>query len=173
MSDPRFPIGGFERPSGLSEAERDVAISEIAKLPSALEDAVTGLSEVQLVTPYRAGGWTISQVVHHLVDSHINSLCRFKLGLTEESPVIRPYDEDSWVRTPDAVTSVDDAIALLREIHKRWVSLLRSMTDEDFERSIVHPDSGTWTLAQLLALYAWHGKHHLAHITETGKAKGW
>ena len=142
-------------------------------LPTALRGAVRGLSEPMIQTPYREGGWTLGQVVHHLVDSHINSLWRFKLGLTEKLPVIRPYEEDSWVRTADAQGSVDDAVVLLGEIHKRWVTLLRSMTDEQFERKIVHPDSGEWTLAQMLALYAWHGKHHLAHITETRKANGW
>jgi uncharacterized damage-inducible protein DinB len=173
MSDPRYPIGHFKRPAGLSKPERDLLIAEVEILPKCLRDVLRDFSEPMIQTPYREGGWTLGQVVHHLVDSHINSFCRFKLGLTEKIPVIRPYQEDAWARTADAQGSIEDAVVLLDELHKRWVMLLRSMTDDEFERVIVHPDSGEWTLAQMLALYAWHGKHHLAHITETKKTNGW
>lgn len=165
-SDPRFPIGKFSRPEGLTPFERQELISQVASLPDALASAINGLSDEMLDTPYREGGWTLRQVAHHLADSHINSLCRFKLALTESNPVIRPYDEDAWVRLADSGGHPSAAVELLRSVHIKWVSILESMSAEDFSRTLTHPDSGLWNLDQMLALYAWHGRHHVAHITE-------
>ncbi len=172
-SDSRYPIGDFQRPSELSDRERDEMISEIAALPVRLQEALAGLDEDMVQTPYREGGWTLLQVAHHLADSHINSLCRFKLALTEERPVIRPYLEDEWVSLADARDSADAAVKLLVGVHRKWVAILQSMSSEDFSRTLVHPDTGVWTLDQMLALYAWHGRHHLAHITEARRIRGW
>ena len=172
-SDPRYPIGEFDRPSELSEGERGQMISEIAGLPIMLKKALAGLDEDMVQTRYREGGWTLLQVAHHLADSHINSLCRFKLALTEERPLIRPYLEDEWVELADAKDSADSVVLLLTSVHRKWVAILRSMSPEDFSRTLTHPDTGVWTLDQMLALYAWHGRHHIAHITEARRIRGW
>lgn len=173
MNDPRFPIGEFCRPADLSESERLTLIAQIETLPDELEKCVFGLSDEMLETPYREGGWKLRQVVHHLADSHINALCRFKLALTESNPVIRPYDEDLWVSLADSSAPLSEAIALLRSIHLKWVAILGSLPADDFSRTLIHPDSGIWTLDQMLALYAWHGRHHLAHIAQARLARGW
>lgn len=173
MSDPRFPIGEFLRPSALSDSERQLLIGRIAQLPKELEKATEGLSAERLDTPYREGGWTLRQVVHHLADSHINALCRFKLALTEMNPVIRPYDEDRWVRLADSAGPAYAAFGLLEGVHVKWVAILLSMSAEDFSRTLTHPDSGVWTLDQMLALYSWHGLHHVAHITTARRVHGW
>lgn len=173
MSDLRFPIGGFVRPDGLSDSEREECIREISDLPILLGAAIEGLTTEQLDTPYREGGWTLRQVAHHLADSHINSLCRFKLALTEVNPVIRPYEEDAWVRLADSGDPPTSAVDLLRAVHVKWVSILRAMNPDDFSRTLVHPDSGVWNLDQMLALYSWHGRHHVAHVTEARRINGW
>jgi uncharacterized damage-inducible protein DinB len=168
--DPRFPIGKF---NPASYPERSENINIIAELPAALSAALLGLSDEHLDTPYREGGWTLRQTVHHIADSHINSLCRFKLALTEESPTIRPYAEEKWAELSDSRMPVDVSLRIIEGVHARWADLLRSMTDEQFAREFVHPETGPWKLEGVLGLYAWHSLHHLAHITSTRERHGW
>jgi uncharacterized damage-inducible protein DinB len=169
-TDPRFPIGKFDPVSFRSRSEN---IKSIAELPSRLTNAVAGLSENQLHTPYREGGWTLRQTVHHIADSHINSLCRLKLALTEDAPTIRPYHEERWAELPDSRMPVDVSLKIIEGVHSRWSSLLESMSEADFQREFIHPDTGNWTLENMLALYAWHSRHHTAHITSTRERHGW
>lgn len=163
--DPRYPIGRFSPPGAYAAEETAAWIGEIAILPTHLREAVKGLDEAALDTPYREGGWTVRHVVHHLPDSHLNAYVRFKLALTEESPTIRPYDEAAWARLPDAAGAVELSLDLLEALHRRWVALLETMDEAAFRRAFVHPEHGrTMTLHATLALYAWHGRHHLAHV---------
>lgn len=172
--DLRYPIGKFRRPERLSEAERIQCIDAIAAAPGALRDAVRGLDDRQLDTPYRPGGWTVRQVVHHVPDSHINSYVRFKLALTEDMPTIKPYHEARWAELPEARTApIEMSLGFLETLHVRWVAMLRGMTEADFARTLHHPESGKMSLDQMLALYAWHGKHHVAHITALRAREGW
>ena len=173
--DLRYPVGSFQVPSQITAEERTRWISEIAALPGHLRAAVSGLSDPQLDTPYRPGGWTVRQVVHHLPDSHLNAYVRFKLALTEPEPTIKPYDEIAWAALPDTQqTPPEISLTLLDALHHRWVTLLRSMSAGDFARTLVHPEHGrSMSLEWMLALYAWHGRHHLAHIINTGKRMGW
>jgi uncharacterized damage-inducible protein DinB len=165
MADLRYPIGRFSFPESTTPEQRRDWIREMADAPARLRAAVSGLSEPQLDTPYRPGGWTVRQVVHHLPDSHINSYVRFKLALTEDTPTIKPYDEALWAKLPDAVaTPIETSLRLMEGLHGRWVGLLESMSDTDFSRAFRHPEIGMVRLDQNLALYAWHGKHHVAHI---------
>ena len=174
MDDPRYPVGRYKAPPEVSSEQRDAWIGEIAAAPAALRAAVSGLGEAQLDTPYREGGWTVRQVVHHVPDSHMNAFVRFKLALTEDNPTIKPYDEAAWARVADtARTPVDVSLTLLDALHTRWVVLLESLADTDFARRLVHPDRGPITLDWLLQLYAWHGRHHTAHITELRKRQDW
>jgi uncharacterized damage-inducible protein DinB len=174
MTDPRYPIGPFVTPAALSAAERAAAIEQIDWAPAALRRAVQGLGADQLDTPYRDGGWTVRQVVHHVPDSHMNAYVRFKLGLTEDRPTIKPYDQARWVATAEvAAVPVDVSLSLLTALHARWVALLRVMSASDFARVILHPEMGTLTLDQVLALYAWHGRHHTAHITALRERNRW
>lgn len=174
MPDPRYPIGRFVPPEEVTEAHIQEWINQIAEMPASLREAVAGLSAAQLDTPYREGGWTVRQVVHHVPDSHLNSYVRFKLALTEEAPTIKPYDEQAWARLGDSRdTPVEVSLRLLEALHQRWVVLLRGLKEEDWQRSFVHPESGPTTLARTLGLYAWHGSHHVAHITELRKRMGW
>ena len=169
--DPRFPIGRFDASKFSSRREN---VATITELPANIRAAVDGLSDGQLDTPYRDGGWTLRQTVHHVADSHINSLCRFKLALTEdEPPTIRPYYEDRWAELPDSKMPVDVSLKIIGGVHARWTALLESMRDEDFRREFVHPETGNWTLEGVLALYAWHSRHHTAHITSTRERNGW
>ena len=171
MDDPRFPIGKFDAQNFPS---REGNINTIAELPLRLASAVDGLSDEQLDTPYRDGGWTLRQTVHHIADSHINSLCRFKLALTEdEAPTIRPYHEDRWAELSDSRLPVDVSLKIVEGVHSRWTKLLESMTEDDYRREFVHPETGTWTLERVLTLYAWHSMHHTAHITSTRERNGW
>src|SRR5438552_4672075 len=166
MDDPRYPIGKFERRDSLTAEERRSMIEQIAAAPVRMRDAVTGLTPAQLDTPYREGGWTLRQVVHHVPDSHLNAYCRFKLALTEETPTIRPYDEARWAELGDSRdTPIETSLQLLDSLHDRWVRLLRSMPESDFTRKLKHPESGEMSLDTLLALYGWHGRHHVGHIT--------
>ena len=167
MPDPRYPIGKFETPAlPLSETERARLIEEIAELPSRLAAAVRGLDEARLDRPYRPGGWTIRQVVHHVPDSHMNAYIRFRLALTEDTPPIKPYEEARWAELSDAASGpVGVSLTLLEALHTRWVALLRSMRASDWTRGYRHPELGAVSLDKALALYAWHGRHHLAHIT--------
>lgn len=172
--DPRFPIGEFDKGFGVSPELRDARIATIADLPSRLRDAVEGLSDSQLDTPYREGGWTLRQVVHHVADSHANSLIRFKLALTEdEPPTIRPYYEDRWAMLADAKLPVEVSLKMIDAIHERWVTLLHAMSYSDFQKEFIHPETGNWTLDGALALYAWHSEHHTAHITSLRDRMGW
>jgi uncharacterized damage-inducible protein DinB len=174
MSDPRYPIGKFTRVPSLTAEERALSIQQIAATPGHFRRAVAGLTPAQLDTPYRDGGWTVRQVVHHLPDSHMNAYIRFKLGLTEDAPAIKPYEEKDWARTPEvAATPVDVSLALLDALHLRWVTLLEAMTPAQFARTIKHPEWGTPSLEALLALYAWHGRHHTAHVTALRERMGW
>ena len=169
--DLRFPIGKFDL---AAYASRDENINTLANLPANVKTAVDGLSDEQLDTPYRPEGWTLRQTVHHIADSHINTLCRFKLALTEEeAPTIRPYMEDRWADLPDSKLPVDVSLAIIDGVHTRLVKILRGMPEADFQKEFVHPETGNWTLERALALYAWHSRHHTAHITETRKRHGW
>jgi hypothetical protein len=172
--DPRYPVGQYEPPRKVTPALRQQAINEIAETPTKLRAAVKGLNDAQLDTPYREGGWTVRQVVHHVPDSHMNSYVRFRLALTEDLPPIKPYNEAAWAELADAKSApVEVSLALMESLHDRWVRLLRSMTAEQFSRSLMHPEHGVRTLDWMLFLYAWHGRHHVAHITELRKHKGW
>lgn len=165
MTNPRFPIGEFKKPDRLSEAERAAAIAKIEATPATLRAAVDGMSDAQLDSTYREGSWTLRQVVHHLADSHVNAYTRFRLGLTEDHPTIKPYDENKWAALEDArAMPVGVSLELLEALHSRWVTLLRSLEPASFDRSIDHPENGAMTIDQLLAMYAWHGEHHIAHI---------
>lgn len=169
MPDLQYPIGQFSLPGSTTARERRTWIQEIARAPQDLRGAVSGLSEEQLDTPYRPGGWTVRQVVHHVPESHMNAFVRFKLALTEDLPTIKPYDETRWAMLADNALPVAPSLDLLEALHVRWVRLLESLSDADFERRFLHPESGPWRLDQYLAQYAWHGRHHIAHITEFRK----
>ncbi len=174
MTDPRYPVGKFHYDGPASEEQRQAFLDDITRTPANLRAAVKGLSEAQLDTPYRDGGWTVRQVVHHVPDSHLNSYMRFKLALTEEEPTIKPYAEDRWAELADTrATPIDVSLTLLESLHDRWVRLLRSLKPEDWKRAFRHPELGLMSLEKNLALYAWHGRHHVAHITELRKARGW
>lgn len=148
-------------------------IAEIEQLPDAFRSAVAGLRDAQVDTPYREGGWTVRQLVHHVPDSHINSYCRFKLALTEDEPTIKTYEEAAWAELPDSRAPVDVSLALLESLHQRWVILLRAIPDTAWSKSFKHPEWGNIRLDATLALYAWHGRHHLAHVTTLRRQKGW
>lgn len=174
MTDLQYPIGRFKIADVPTDDQIGLAIGEIAEAPAKLRAAVEGLTSDQLDTPYRPDGWTVRQVVHHVPDSHLNSYCRLKLALTEDEPVIKPYDESRWAELEDSrVTPVEVSLALLESLHKRWVTLLESIEPADFQRTFRHPDIGVITLAQNTCLYAWHGKHHVAHITSLRERMGW
>jgi uncharacterized damage-inducible protein DinB len=169
----RFPIGKFVAEVEITPERRRQYVQTIKGLPQALAGAVAGLDEKQLETPYRPEGWTVRQTVHHVADSHLNSLCRFKLALTEDVPTIRPYAEDLWAELSDSKLPVDVSLRLLEAVHERWTTLLESMSDEQFRRKLIHPDSGEWTLEKMLGLYDWHSRHHTAHITKLRERNGW
>ncbi len=173
--DLRYPIGRFQRPAAPpAPFERMAMIDRFAALPSAIRQALDGLTEAQLDTPYRDGGWTVRQVAHHLPDSHLNAYIRVKLALTETHPTIKPYDEVAWAQLPDvSKTPVSNALGLLDALHGRFVTLWRTMGDAEFGRPLKHPDSGDMRVDTLLALYAWHGDHHVAHITHLRARNGW
>jgi uncharacterized damage-inducible protein DinB len=172
--DLRYPIGKFKYEGELSDEQRGGAIRQIAEAPAKLRAAVQGLNDEQLDTPYRPEGWTVRQVVHHLPDSHLNAYTRFKLGLTEEEPMVKPYDEVRWANLADTRdTPVEVSLMLLDFLHRRWVILLASLRPQDFARRFRHPELGAMTLDKNLALYAWHGRHHVAHITSLRERMGW
>jgi uncharacterized damage-inducible protein DinB len=172
--DPRYPIGKFELPKDVTPALRQAAIDDIAVTPAKVRAAVAGLSEAQLDTPYREGGWTVRQVVHHIADSHMNAYVRCRLALTETQPTIQPYEEGAWANLEDARSApVEVSLELIEPLHERWVRLLRSMKTEQYARTMLHPEHGVKNLDWLLFLYSWHGKHHTAHITQLRKQKGW
>ncbi len=174
MSDDlRFPIGRFNSDIEVTENLLKSFIKTIEKLPDEISNAVKDLNDEQLDTEYRPDGWTVRQVVHHVADSHLNSYCRFKLALTEENPTIRAYYEDRWAELPDNEMPIDVSINIIDGVHLRWSKILNSMSNEDFRRTLVHPESGNWTLDKFLGLYDWHSKHHTAHITTLRERKGW
>lgn len=173
-NDPRYPIGKFNRVTSLTAAERATCIDQVAAAPAQFRRAVAGLTPAQLDTPYREGGWTVRQVAHHVPDSHMNAYLRFKFGLTEDAPAIKTYEEKDWAKTPEvAATPVDVSLALLDALHARWVTLLRAMTPQQFERTLKHPEMGPTSLDTMLALYAWHGRHHTAHVTSLRERMRW
>ncbi len=174
MSDPRYPIGRFTPDPASSPETRARHIGGIAILPSRLRGAVSGLSPQQLNTPYREGGWTVRQLIHHVPDSHLNAYIRTKLALTEEAPTIKPYDESAWARLKDSeLTPIEVSLSLLEAVHTRWVTLLRALTAEDFRRRWNHPEAGVHDLDWLIALYDWHGNHHVAHVTSLREQMKW
>lgn len=170
----RYPIGRF--PPGLKPDEEQIlgARDAIRVFPGKLKAAIRDLSDEQLDTPYRPGGWTIRQLVHHLADSHLNAYCRVRLALTEDSPTIRAYDQDRWAELPDARTApIDVSLLLLNALHDRWTRLLSTLDAEEFSRQLIHPESGMLSLGSLVCHYGWHSEHHLAHILEARKRNGW
>lgn len=172
--DLRYPIGRYRDPAHYDAAWRDERIAEMAALPGQMRDAVQGLTPEQLDTPYRPDGWTVRQVVHHVPDSHLNMYLRLKWALTEPTPTIKPYDEATWATLPDTrLTPVAVSLALLDALHERGVRLLRALSDADFERRYVHPESGEHSLNYMVGSYAWHGRHHLAHVTSLRVRMGW
>jgi uncharacterized damage-inducible protein DinB len=174
MTDLRYPIGKFHFDGTLTEQQKQAALDDIATAPASLRAAVKGLSEAQLGTPYRPDGWTVRQVVHHVPDSHLNSYVRFKLALTEDEPNIKTYAEDRWAELADTKsTPVEVSLTMLDALHDRWVRLLQSLSPEEWKRTFRHPELGAMTLEKTLALYAWHGRHHVSHITSLRDREGW
>ncbi|MCC7195405.1 MAG: putative metal-dependent hydrolase [Gemmatimonadaceae bacterium] len=175
MTDnPRYPIGGFHLPGSHTPATRSAAIAALDALPADLRKAVHGLSDAQLDTPYRDGGWTLRQVVHHLADSHVNAYIRLRFTLTEDRPTVKPYDEGDWANLPDARTGpVAPSLSLLDGLHTRWAILARTFTPADFARIWIHPVNGERTVDWTIEFYAWHSRHHVAHITALRAARHW
>lgn len=171
--DLRYPIGEFNREIEITPELRREWIDQITECPGLVRKAVEGLSDEQLDTPYRPGGWTVRQTVHHIPDSHVNSYVRFKLALTEDNPVIRPYFEEKWAELADSKMPTAISLDLLDNVHTRWVNLLNSLNDEDCARKLRHPDTGEWTVEEFIGLYAWHGRHHTAHITSLRERLRW
>jgi uncharacterized damage-inducible protein DinB len=171
--DIKYPIGKFQFDGDITKSVTKDWINEIEEFPSLLRDAVKDLDNEQLDTPYRSGGWTLRQVIHHLADSHMNAYVRFKLALTEEKPVIKPYDETKWAELSDYKLPIDISLSLLEALHKRWTNLLRSLSPADMEKTFIHPDSGEVSVGKNIGIYAWHGRHHLAHITSLCSRKSW
>ena len=174
-TDPRYPIGKFEALSSISPQQRKEWIAAIEEAPRRLREAIKGLNAQQLNTPYREGGWTVRQVVHHVPESHMNAYIRYKLALTEDTPTIKPYMEDKWALLPDVQpTPIEISLQLLDTLHTRWVTLLKLLDDQQWKRKFHHPEMGKdLSLETVLGMYAWHGRHHTAHITTLRKNKGW
>ena len=174
-TDLQYPIGRMTHVMSADDQARRAAIAELAALPARMRDAVRGLTDAQLDTPYRPGGWTVRQVVHHVPDSHAHAYIRLKLALTEDAPTIKPYDEKTWARLADSRLPVDVSLSMLDSIHARWVALLRDLTPADWARTFNHPEypEGPRTIDWLAHVYAWHSNHHLAHITSLRQREGW
>ena len=173
ISDVRYPIGRFRMPASSLPGMRAAHIQVLRDLPERLTAAIEGLDDAQLDTPYREGGWTVRQLVHHVADSHANCYVRFKLALTEDWPTIKGYDEKAWANLADSRMPIDVSLALLTALHARWVSLLESMSEDDFSKGFTHPENGKQNLAVVLAVYDWHSRHHTAHITALRSRQGW
>ncbi|MEO6806180.1 MAG: YfiT family bacillithiol transferase [Edaphobacter sp.] len=171
--DLRYPIGGFKAPATISRGERADAIATLAELPEQLRNAVDGLSAAQLSTPYRDGGWTVRQVVHHVADSHMNAFIRVKLSLTEDWPTVKPYDEAAWAKLHDMTAPVEWSLELIEALQARWVMLLQSLDEEQWKRGCNHPQNGPMTVEMATLLYAWHSRHHVAHITHLRSRESW
>jgi hypothetical protein len=173
LDELRYPIGRFTPPTSSEPAARSEHISTLRLLPGNLQAAVSGLSHSQLDTPYREGGWTVRQLVHHMADSHLNAYVRTKLALTEDWPTIKTYDEAAWARLPDSTLPTDGSLAMIAALHERWVALLESLSETDFHRGYNHPELGRQELTAMLALYSWHSRHHTAHVTNLRKRMSW
>ena len=173
LDDLRYPVGRFSPPDSTLPGIRAAQIETLRMLPGVLRLAVSGLNDLQLDTPYREGGWTVRQVVHHVPDSHAMCYTRFKLALTEDWPTIKPYDEAAWANLADSRLPIKVSLAMLEAVHERWVALLDSMTEADFQKGFAHPERGSQKLATTLALYDWHSRHHTAHITGLRARQGW
>lgn len=170
----RYPIGRWVRQERIGAAERAALIEQIARLPGEFSAAIAGLTDAQLETPFRPGGWTVRQLAHHVPDSHLNAYVRCKLAATEDNPTVKPYDENAWSDLPDVLaTPVATSLALLAALHSRWVIFLRALDDSAFSRPTQHPSMGTMTIDDYLQMYAWHGRHHTAHITGLAEREGW
>src|SRR5688500_5066893 len=173
-NDLRYPTGKFHFNPDVTPEIRTRSIAAIRETPAALRAAVRGLSEAQLNTPYRGGGWAVRHVVHHVPESHLNAFVRFKLALTEDNPTIKPYNEDAWSKLGDVPRApIETSLALLEALHERWVTLLDTLGPADFQRPLMHPELGPMPLDKLLQMYAWHGPHHVAQITALRARKGW
>jgi hypothetical protein len=175
VPDPRYPVGDFVEPVGgvISLDERLSAIEELGELPGQLRNAVDGLDAQQLATPYREGGWTVRQVVHHVADSHMNAFVRMRLALTEDWPAVKTYDEAAWSKLHDSEAPVEWSLELVEALHARWVMMLQVLTAEQWKRGYVHPEDGRVGLELAVLMYGWHSRHHVAHITHLRAAKGW
>ena len=173
--DLRYPIGRFEEIAPASDRVRSSSLEQLAVLPARMRDAVAGLNDAQLDTPYRPGGWTVRQVVHHVPDSHLNAFVRMKLALTEDTPTIKPYDEQKWAQLADAAMPIDVSLSLVDAVHGRWMTLFEALKPADFARTFIHPEypEAPRTLDWLLQQYAWHSRHHVAHITSLRQRNGW
>ena len=167
VDDPRFPTGKFQFNPDVTPGSRQACIAAIREAPAAMRAAVHGLNETQLNTPYRDGGWTVRQVVHHVPDSHMNAYIRMKFAATEDAPAIKAYDETKWAELPEAKTGpADMSVTLLDALHRRWVMFLRALTDDDFAKVYVHPELGPVRIDEGVALYSWHCRHHAGHIKQ-------
>lgn len=173
MDNLRYPIGAFVMPATVTPGMRAEAVAAIATMPAKLRDAVRSLSDGQLDTPYRSGGWTVRQVVHHLGDSHMNAFVRLKLALTENNPTVKPYDEKAFAELPDQQLPIDVSLALLDGLHARWAAVLNTLTADQFARPLYHPEIGAITIEYLVQSYGWHSRHHVAHITRLREREGW
>jgi hypothetical protein len=175
MSDLSYPVGKFAWPKQVTDSDRQQWIRELADTPGNVSAAVEGLTGAQLDTPYRAGGWSVRQVVHHLADSHLHAYARLRLALTEDTPTIRPYDQDAWANLSDAKSGpLEPSLRMIEGLHERWVALVEGLPAEAFARSFMHPEmDDKVSIDVLLAMYAWHGRHHVAHITSLRKREGW
>ncbi len=172
--DLRYPVGKFAWPEKVADRERRRYIQEIEDAPAKLRAAVKGLTEAQLDTPYRHGGWTVRQVVHHLPDSHMNAYIRFKLAVTEDEPTIKPYEQQLWAELPEAKTApIEMSLELMDSLHRRWVLMLKAMKPAEFARKFKHPEMGVLDLDNYVAQYAWHGRHHVGHITSLRERMHW
>jgi hypothetical protein len=172
-ADPRYPIGRFVSPATISDDDRTGAIATLAELPEQLRNAVDGLTFAQLSTPYRDGGWTVRQVVHHIADSHMNAVIRVKLALTEDWPTVKPYDEVAWAKLHDTAAPVEWSLELIESLHARWVMLLQSLDEEQWKRGFHHPENGPMTIEKTTLVYAWHSLHHVAHIVRLRSKERW
>jgi hypothetical protein len=171
--DLSYPIGRFDHRGARTAESRAGAIVDLAALPARMREAVRGLSEAQLDTPYRPGGWTVRQLVHHVADSHMNGYVRVKLALTEDNPTIKPYEQDAWSRLPDSRLPIELSLSILDAVHARWTTIVRSLQPADFARTFVHPELGQLTIDAQIHLYGWHSRHHVAHITGLRQREGW
>lgn len=172
--DLRYPVGQFDLARQITPEQRQNFIQQIEDTPAKLRAAVAGLNDEQLATPYRPGGWTVRQVVHHLPDSHVNSYMRFKLAATENEPLIRTYHEERWAELEDGRNApIEISLSFLETLHRRWIYFLRSLNEQDLQKSFQHPEWGLVSLEKAIGLYAWHGRHHVAHITSLRERNGW